>query len=156
DPQAVTAILNTSTSNGSAFFATFSYDASGNMARRIVPGAGDWSLRSDNNDQIRQGQDSGNNTERYFYDHRRHRFLAVRTDAGGMRRWRFSLGDEFEAEGQMASNQVREDIHLTANGESIARLTNACDTSIVPPTCNGPSVSIAHHDRRGDLLAALS
>ena len=127
--------------------ADFEYDESGNMRHRAWPGH-EAQYRSDANDQIREATTSDGD-ERYFYDQRRHRFLAIRTN-GSDTSWRFYFGDEFEVDVQAGSR--REEINLDANAEAIARLTRTCNTSGV---CTSPSVSIEHHSRRGDLLAAL-
>jgi RHS repeat-associated protein len=154
DAQAVTQLLQSS-----GTWATFAYDLAGNMTERHTPGwrGHDAIYKSDNNDQIRQvihAENVGSTIERSFYDHRRHRFLVLRTDASGTSSWRFYLGDEFEADGQMAQSQVREEVYLSTPGESVARLTSTCANS-TPSSCQPPSLAVLHHDRRGDLLAAL-
>jgi RHS repeat-associated protein len=144
DPQAVVALGGT---------ASFAYDKSGNMTFRQVTSSNVafanpyTKLEYDANDQARRVTNTStpNVWEQSFYDHSRHRFLTLRNDGS----WHFYLGDEFEYDHGALYNESSG--YVVANGEPIARLT-ACSgfcQSVTPP------ITLLHHDRRGDLLAAF-
>src|SRR5262249_27114972 len=137
DVQAVTALRD-----GSGNLATFTYDRAGNLNERAVPGWDGLSTQDlyDTNDPVRRVPHSAGATEQYYYDHNRHRFLAVDSSGG----WRLYLGeleiDHYPTKEQRSS-------YVQAGGESIARLTFCSGACADSP----PQVTLLHHDRRGDL-----
>src|SRR5262249_41134144 len=137
DPQAPTSVV---WADGRA---DLSYDRSGNLVDRNVPG---WPglythYVYDANDQVRQVTNQQGQSERYFYKNNS-RFLKV-SDSDGS--WHFYLGSSFElvhaADGSETAN-------VYAGGARI-KASATCATG-----CN-PDISIYHQDARGDLIAAI-
>ena len=144
DPQAVVALGGV---------ASFAYDKSGNLTFRQVTSSNVafanpyTKLEYDANDQARRVTNTSVSGvwEQSFYDQNRRRFLTLRNDGS----WHFYLGDEFEYDHGALFNESSG--YVAAGGEPIARLT-ACSgfcQSVTPP------ITLLHHDRRGDLLAAF-
>jgi RHS repeat-associated protein len=146
DVQAVTALTA-----GTSTLARFTYDASGNMTRRDLGGLPSGSVTDflyDPNGQARRAA-NGNGTEQYYYDHTRRRFLTV-SNTAQFPFYRFHLGDEFELQVFSTFGTTQFRVNVLGNGEAIARLYQCwgCFSNVQP-------TMLLHHDRRGDLLAAI-
>jgi RHS repeat-associated protein len=88
---------------------------------------------------------NGTQSERYFYDPHRRRFLSIREDGT----WRFSLGNDYEM--IVSGRQVAKRAYVIESNQIVARLD--VETSFPePPT---QSLELIHQDRRGDVLIAM-
>src|SRR5262249_31109933 len=140
DPQAVKALFKRGTTGESLL--TNAYDASGNLVSQTAMDATfPTEFTYDVDDMVRRVR-KGDKAERYLYDHNRRRFLAINDDGS----WRFYLGTDYEWD--VSGDKQQKSIYVIGAGEPIARIDGSLGDL-------RKSTTLLHHDRRGDLLAAI-